>query len=351
MLLREKDLEVGNITSLPVEIQTELVDIKNGISLSHEGISSYGKEATKKLTDFSAQILNDVKMKDSPEVEEMIGSLMGELSQIDANELTEKKSGFLARFFRRDQIKDFVLKYESISGVIEEVKTKLMQAEYQLKKDIRTSEIYLETNQDYIHELDKYIAAGNLRVSEETENLEETKKNTNPDDMLAVQELAIKEAEISALRRKLHNMQLQRAIAIQNIPQIMLLKQGDSVLVEKIEDSIDAAIPLWQSQMVIAIATARQESGVRIQKAVTDTTNRLLSQNSEQLKKSTLGVATELERDIVNVETLKKSNQNLIDTLSELKKIKTEGEARREIAAKEIAQLQGQLNQVLLENK
>ena len=181
--------------------------------------------------------------------------------------------------------------------------------------------------------------------------LDAIKLNLDTSDMLAVQEVAMRESELSNFERKVHNMEIQRTIAIQNIPQLLILKQGDAVLVEKIDDSINSAIPLWESQMVIAINTMRQQAGVKIQKSVTDTTNKLLVQNSEALKQSAIGVAKELERDIVDIDTLKKSNENLIETLREIKTIRANGIKERDQTIAELKSIQSRLNQAMIESQ
>lgn len=351
MLLEKKDLDTANITTLPAETKAEILAIKDSIKLDHESISSYSQGVTKKLTDFSSKILETVKIKDSPEVEGMLSELMGELNTLDTQTLTEKKPTLWRKLFKTNELKTFVMKYESVASVISDVRNKLEQAEYQLRKDIKVSENYLINNKEYIEELDKYILAAKIRIDEEQKDINDQKMAIDETDLLQVQEVAIRESELDALKRKVHNMELQRAIAIQNIPQLLLLKQGDSVLVEKINDSINSAIPLWESQMVIAINAMRQQAGVRVQKGVTDTTNKLLLQNSEALKQSAIGVATELERDIVDIETLKKSNENLITTLKEIKNIRETGAKNREHTVEELKTLQVQLNQVLIENK
>lgn len=349
MLLQKKEFDRADIAILPEEKQAEIIEIKNNIKFDHESISTYSQGVSKKLTDFSTQILDSVKIKDSPEVETMLIQLMTELDALDTETLIERKPSLFRKLFKTNELKTFVMKYESVASIISEVKNKLEQAEYQLRKDIKTSEQYLDKNKEYIEELDKYILAAKLRLQEEQENINAMKLTLDKSDLLQVQEIAIREAEVNSFSRKVHNMELQRTIAIQNIPQLLILKQGDAVLVEKINDSINSAIPLWESQMVIAIQAMRQESGVKLSKSVSDTTNRLLLQNSEALKQSAIGVATELERDIVDIETLKKSNENLISTLKEIKTIRENGTRKRENTVQELAALQLQLNQVLIE--
>jgi len=155
--------------------------------------------------------------------------------------------------------------------------------------------------------------------------------------------LSLKESELNMFERKIHNLELQRMVAIQNIPQLMLIRDGDAVLVEKIQSSIDTSIPLWESQMVIAIQTMRQQNGAKLVKSITDTNNELLRRNSELLKTSTTSVAIELERDIVDLETLKETNNNLIATIEEIRSIRQNGIKNRASVVGELVDLQHRL--------
>lgn len=348
MLLQKKYLDNADISTLPQEKQQEILNIKNSIRFDNESIATYSQGVSKKLTDFSGKILDTVKLKDSPEIETLLVELMGELDTLDTTSLMEKRHSFLHKLFKSNELKTFIMKYDSVAQIISSVKAKLEQAEYQLRKDIKTTEMYLQNNAEYIEELDKYIIAAKLKINEEENIITEMKSTADNEDLLQVQEIAIRDSELASFKRKIHNLELQRTIAIQNIPQLLILKQGDSVLVEKINDSIASTIPLWESQMVIAITTLRQESGVKLSKSVTDTTNKILLQNSEALKQSAIGVATELERDIVDIDTLKKSNENLIQTFKEIREIRAEGARKRDESYHELQELQIKLNDVLL---
>lgn len=326
-----------------VEKQEMISKIKSEIVLEHNNISKYGNEVSRKLTDFSTEILKSVKVKDSPEVEELLLSLVGELNSIDCTALTTKKKGFLAKLFGDKDPEQFLAKYETVHSFISGVTKKLSQAEYTLSKDINVCNEYIAQNREYIQELDLYIEAGQQKLEEVKVEYEKEKAALEPDDMLGSQELALKESEIKMFERKVHNLGIQRMVAIQNIPQLMLIRDGDAVLVEKINSSIDTSIPLWESQMVIAIQTMRQQNGAKLVKSITDTNNELLKRNSELLKTSTTAVAVELERDIVDLETLKATNENLISTIQEIRQIRENGAKNREQVAKELASLQSKL--------
>ena len=333
-----------------VEKNEMIAKIKNDIVLEHNVISKYGNDVSKKLTDFSTEILKSVKVKDSPEVEELLLTLVGELNSIDCTALTAKKKNFLSKLFGGQDFDQFLAKYETVHQFISSVTKKLSQAEYTLSKDIDVCNEYITQNREYIAELDLYIQAGEEKIAEAKAEYEKEKAEIAPDDMLASQELALKESEINMFERKVHNLGIQRMVAIQNIPQLMLIRDGDAVLVEKINASIDTSIPLWESQMVIAIQTMRQQNGAKLVKSITDTNNELLRRNSELLRTSTVAVATELERDIVDLETLKATNNNLISTIQEIRKIRENGVKNRESVARELQGLQTKLIESTIES-
>lgn len=328
---------------MEVEKNEIITKIKNEIVLDYNNISKYGNDVSKKLTEFSTEILKSVKVKDSPEVEELLLTLVGELNSIDCTSLSPKKKGFLSKLFGGQDVQTFIAKYENVHQFITGVTKKLSQAEYTLSKDIEVCNEYIVQNREYISELDLYIEAGKQKLDEVREAFKVEKANLNKDDMLGAQELSLKESEINMLERKVHNLEIQRMVAIQNIPQLMLIRDGDAVLIEKINSSIDTSIPLWESQMVIAIQTMKQEQGAKLVKSITDTNNELLKRNSELLKNSTTAVAVELERDIVDLETLKSTNNNLIATIQEIRNIRENGIKSRQAVALELQNLQTKL--------
>lgn len=348
MLLEQKKLFIGDISTLPINIQNEIMNIKNNILLNHEDIFAYSQEITNKLSEMSTRILDSIKENTIPDTESMFLELMNQLNQIDT---MDSKKNLFQKLFKKTNIDTLLTRYESVSVVVSEVKNKLIQTEYQLKKDIKISEKFLENNFEYIQELDKYIAAGIIKINEEENAIACKKLEIDNKDLLAVQELSMRESNLNTFKRKIHNLKLQRAISIQNISQLMLLKDGNTVLIEKIEDSINSVIPLWQSQIVISIQTMRQDNGAKLQQSVSNATNTLLRQNAKALKESTVAVATELEKDIVDIDTLKYSNEQLISTISNIKEIKEIGEEKRNEVIDELAKLHLQLNQTLLECK
>lgn len=337
-----------SLDNIPQDRKNEIMTIKNSIELNYENTLDFANSASKNLTDFSSDLLKTMKVKDTPEVEGLITELLSGLEQVDANTLLEKKSSFFKKLFRVDELKQFIVKYEDVASVIDGVKEKLEQSNFQLKKDIELCNRYLEQNLNYINELDNFIMAGKIRVSEEQQTLDTEKLSIDSSDMLAVHDFNRRQNELDRLDRKVHNLELMREIAIQNIPQIMLIRDGDGVLIEKIQSSINSAIPLWESQMVIAIQLMRQKGALAIQRGVTNTTNNLIAQNSELLKSGSIEVAKELERGLVDVEVLKKSSDNLIKTLETIRTVRADGKQARLKATEELGTLQLKLNESLM---
>jgi len=346
--LTKREFDTLCLDNLDESRRSQIMNIKNSIALTYEDTLDFAGSASKNLTEFSSDLLKTMKIKDTPEVEDLITELMAGLEKVDVNTLTESKPNFFKKLFKIDELKQFIVRYEDVEGVIGQVKGKLESANYQLKKDIEVCNRYLEQNLNYINELDNFIMAGKIKAKEEQDALNEEKTKADETDLLAVQMLNSRQNEIDRFERKLHNLLLVREIAVQNIPQIMLIRDGDGVLIEKIDTSINSAIPLWESQMVIAIQLMRQKGALAIQRAVTNTTNNLIEKNGELLKSGSIEVAKELETGIVNVETLKKNSQNLIDTLAAIKQIREKGKEDRLKATQELGLLQSKLNEQLL---
>ena len=346
--LTKRNMDMVSLDGLSDAKKNEIIQIKNGLSLSYENVVDFGSSASKNLSSFSTELLTTMKVKDSPEVETMLTELMTGLQEVDCDNLLKKKPSLLKKILKIDDLQNFMIKYEDVQTVINTVKKKLEQTQFQLKKDIELCERYLEQNMNYIEELDSYIMAGMLKVQEEREQLALEEQTLDKSDQLAVHEFSARQNDVERLDRKVHDLTLMREIAIQNIPQIQLIKGGDAVLIEKIQSSINSAIPLWESQIVIAIELMRQKSALTVQKNIVDTTNKLITKNSELLKVGAVEVARELERGIVDIETLKKSQENLIQTLDSIKTIRQDGRQQRLQVAEELTQIHGRLNDALL---
>lgn len=348
MLLTKKNMDALNLSTLTKEQTTKLMEIKDNLKLSNDGIFEYGTEISENLGNFSTELLNKVKLKDNPEIETLLESLMDEINSIDAEKLSIKKKGFLSKLFHTNEVEKFIRKHDTVVSAVEATKQKLEQCQYQLRKDIATAEEYYKENAKNIEDLDYHIVAGRLKIQEERQKYAELAKTTDNDDMLAVQELANYQGYIDLLDKKIYNLELLRGLAIQNIPKLKILSDGDNATIEKINTSITMTIPVWESQMLLAILISRAATATRLDKAVTDMTNRLIEENSSYLKMTATEIATQIERGVIDINSLKKSGNDIVDTCKEIKQIRANAQKEREAALVELKQIQTNLASTIL---
>lgn len=341
-------LNSGDISSLSEIRQREILELKNGLELTHQGIMNFGVEASNNLNDFSTTILQEVKVKDVPEIGTLVQDLMDNINSIDPESLLKSKPSFFKRMFHVEDVQGFIKKYDNVEAVILDIKSKMQSAQMQIEKDIVMLDTFIEQNLKYINDLDSYILAGTLKKKDAELEIEKLKNEINPEDTLAVQELNRYQNALERLDKKIYNLKLLRETAVQNIPQIVLIQQGDCVAVDNIQSSIDSAIPLWESQIVIAITLARQKNVVDLQSNVVKTINEMIRNNSELVKSNALSIARQMESGMIDVDVLKKSSQNLIETLDGIKKIRIEGEKQRDEALRVLTDNQAKLTQAII---
>lgn len=342
-------LNSGDITTLSKEKQEEILEIKNNLELNHQSIMGFGTEASANLNDFSTTILQQVKVKDVPEVEGLVQDLMTSIGQIDTETLLVHKPNLFQRLFHTQNIQTFIRKYDNVEAVVLDIKSKMQSAKMQMEKDVAMLDTFIEQDLKYIDDLDKYILAGTIKKNEAVAELEKLEMEIDPNDSLAMQELGRYQNSVERLEKKLYNLKLLRETAIQNIPQISLIQQGDCVSIDNIQSSIDSAIPLWESQIVIAITLARQKNVVDLQASVIKTINDMIQGNSELVKSNALSIARQMESGVIDIDVLKKSSQNLIETLEGLKQIRIDGEKKRTEALKTLEENHMKLSKVIME--
>ncbi len=312
-------------------------------------VMNYGTAAQKNITDFSNQALNKVRTKDLGEVGDMLSDLVIQLKGLD--DAGEKKG--LRGLFKKGQssIAELKAKYDKAEVNVDKISAALDEHWRVLTKDIAMMDKMYEMNLAYFKELSMYIIAGKLRVEElrqtELPRLQEKAAQSGlPEDAQAANDYA---NLLGRFEKKLHDLELTRMISVQMSPQIRMIQNNDSLMAEKIQTSIVNTIPLWKSQMLIALSLQHGKQAMEAQREVTDVTNKLLQKNSEALRQGSIDVARESERGIVELETLKKTNENLIQTLEEVRNIQNEGRARRAEAEEELGRIEGELKQKLLE--
>ncbi|PJN87785.1 toxic anion resistance protein [Bacillus sp. mrc49] len=322
---------------------------------NHQAMIAYGTPAQSKLLTFSNSMLEHVQKKDVGEVGSIISDLMKKLNELSPDELKPDKPSFFARMFGKlsGSVQEVLSKYQKTGAQIDRISVKLDRSKNILLSDIVILEKLYETNKDYFQALNVYIAAGEIKLEEiHGKTIPELKKSAElSNDQMKFQEVNDMRQFAERLDKRLHDLKLSREITIQSAPQIRLIQNTNQALVEKIQSSIMTAIPLWKNQVAIALTLIRQRHAVEAQKQVSKTTNDLLLKNSEMLKVNTIETAKENERGLVDIETLKNTQANLISTLEETMRIQEEGRHKRRQAEQELASMENELKQKLLEIK
>lgn len=320
--------------------------------LNTEQIMNYGSNAQKNISEFSGAALGTVRTKDLGEVGNMLGDLVVELKGLNFE--PEEKKGFFGLFKKAGQnIAALKAQYDKAEVNVDKIVEALEGHEVVLMKDISMMDKMYEKNQEYLKELTMYILAGKLRI-EQLRTVElprlvaKAQEFGQPEDAQSANDFA---NMIGRFEKKIHDLELTRTISIQMSPQIRMIQNNDSLMAEKIRSSIVNTIPLWKSQMVMALSLYHSEQAMKAQREVTDVTNELLTKNAQALHQGSIGIAREAERGIVDLETLKKTNQELIATLDEVRQIQDDGRARRAQAEQELGRIEGELKQKLLEMK
>ena len=340
------------VEALTPEERAKAEEIKNGIDLMDSQTAIlYGVGAQRNLAEFSDNILANVRNKDTGYVGDLMGELVEKVRDVGVD---EAEGGFLDKLpFLRSAaraVRRLLARYEKIEVQIDRIQRDLEEARMQMLKDVAMFDGLYEKNLEYFRGLQVYIVAGE-------EKLRETREETLPrlraeaqakGDPMSAQVVRDFEDTVDRFEKKLHDLKLSKSIAIQTAPQIRLIQNNDKLLVDKIQTAILSTIPLWKGQIVIALGLARQQSALQMQRSVTDTTNELLQRNAELLKQNSLDVARESERGIVDLETLKKVNDDLISTIEETIQIQREGRAARQSAEAELAGIEQKLKDALL---
>ncbi len=342
--------ETGPKEVLTPEEEKQVADFAAKIDLKDSNlVLQYGAGAQKKIADFSESALDNVKSKDLGEVGQMLSQVVTELKGF---EIQEEEKGFFGLFKKgANRLDGMKAKYAKAETNVNQICKVLQNHQIQLLKDVALLDKMYDLNTVYFKELTMYILAGKRKLEkvrrEELPVLMEKAQNSGfPEDAQAANDLA---SMCGRFEKKLHDLELTRMISIQMAPQIRLVQNNDTLMTEKIQSTLVNTIPLWKSQMVLAIGINHSEQAARAQREVSDMTNELLRKNAEVLKTSTIQTARESERGIVDMETLKKTNESLITTLDEVVRIQEEGRTRRREAEIELGKLEGELKAKLLQ--
>lgn len=321
---------------------------------SHDAITHFGTDAQTHLLQFSHDMLEHVQAKDTSEIGTVLKDLMRKLEEVNPNELDLDKQNFFSRLFRKisTSINEIVSKYQKTGAQIDRISVKLDQYKQALTKDNTMLDQLFEKNREYFDSLNLYIAAGEWKIEELTT---ETLPNMQRKAELSGNQMALQEVNdlvqlIERFEKRIHDLKLSRQITLQSAPQIRLIQNTNEALIEKIHSSILTAIPLWKNQIVIALTLLRQRKAVEAQKQVSKTTNELLLKNAEMLKENTLTAVKENESGLVHIETLKKTQAQLISTIEETLQIQAEGREKRLKAEQELSEMENELKATLIKH-
>ena len=334
---------------LTPEEQKQVDDFAAQIDLTNtQAVLQYGAGSQKKIADFSETALSNVRTKDMGEVGNLLTDVVAQLKDFD----TEEDKGFFGLFKKSgDRLSNLKAKYDKAEANITKICDAMESHQVVLLKDVAVLDKLYQLNLNYFKELSMYILAGKKKLAqaksvELPELLEKAQKSGLPEDTQAAKDFA---AMCERFEKKIYDLELTRAISLQMAPQIRLIQSNDIAMSEKIQSTLVNTIPLWKSQMVIAIGLDHATDAAKAQRAVSDMTNELLKKNAEALKVASVETAKESERGIVDIETLKSTNQTLMTTLDEVMKIQEEGRARRQSAEEDLQRIENEMRDKLLE--
>lgn len=356
-VLMNQQQEIQQVTAqtealTPAERQ-QVEEIKGKINLMDSGYAlQFGSTAQKDMAAFSDSLLSQVRTKDSGQVGELLTDLSGKINDFSEsqNDSFVKKIPLIGSLVNKGE--NMLSSYEKLSTKVAKIQSELEKAKTTMMKDIVLFDNLYQKNLAYFKELQLYIQAGEEKLTEmRNQVLPKLRMDAaNSTDPMAAQVVSDFESNVDRFEKKIHDLKISKTIAIQTAPQLRLIQNNDKILVERVQGAIYNAIPLWKNQIVIALGLSRQQNVLKMQQAVSDTTNELLRKNAEMLKLNTIETAKENNRSIVDMETVKKVNEDLVTTLTETLKIQQEGRIARQNAQQELATIENQLKQVLLDN-
>ena len=351
----EKPVEPAKIeeemqVNLTPEEQKMVDDFAAQIDITNtQQILQYGAGCQKKIADFSETALGNVRTKDMGEVGEMLTQVVAELKSIEDE---DESKGFFGVFKKKaNQLSNMKAKYDKAEVNVNKISEALEAHQITLLKDVAMLDKMYELNLNYFKELSMYILAGKQKLKEAMEKelpalVEKAEKSKLPEDTQAARDFS---EMCNRFEKKIHDLELTRMVSLQMAPQIRLIQNNDTVMSDKIQSTLVNTIPLWKSQMVIAIGLSHSTDAAKAQREVSDMTNELLKKNAENLKTATIETAKESERGIVDIETLQSTNQTLISTLDEVLKIQEEGREKRRNAEAELQKIESEMRDKLLE--
>lgn len=351
---KEQSITTYQTQTLTPEKREKINQIKNQIKpLDNENLLLYGASAQQKLSSFSHQILDEVQKKDVGSIGDSLDQLMKKLKEVDPDEISQVEKSKIKKLFKRvsTSVNELISRYQSVSGQIDRISVQLQNSKDVLLRDVHMLDRLYEENKAYFEALDMFIIAAEEK-REEIQNvmlpdLEQRALASN--DQMIVQDVNDLRHYLNRLDKRIYDLKLSRQITLQSAPQIRMIQDVNQTLAEKIQSSILTSIPLWKNQMAIAMSLLHQQKASKAQQQVTNTTNELLLKNSEMLKMNTIRTAKENERGIVELDTLKTTQQNIVDTIRETLSIQQQGTEKRRAAEIELGKMEQDLKQQLLQ--
>ena len=339
-------------TLTPAE-RKQVDEIKSKIDLMNSGYAlQFGSGAQKNMADFSDSLLSQVRTKDSGEVGALLTDLSGKINEFNRKESDSfvKKLPLIGALVSKGET--MLASYEKLSTKVDKIQSELEKSKTTMMKDIMLFDALYQKNLEYFKHLELYIRAGEEKLAEMRSTvLPKLRADAAASaDPMAGQVVSDFESNVDRFEKKVHDLKISKTIAIQTAPQLRLIQNNDKILVERVQSAIYNAIPLWKNQIVIALGLTRQQNVLKMQQAISDTTNELLKRNAEMLKINSIETAKENNRSIVDIETVKKVNDDLITTIEETLKIQQEGRQARQSAEQELLQIENRLKETLLAN-
>ena len=342
------------IETLSPEEIAKVQSIKDGIDLMDSSTPlSFGAPAQKEIAQFSDSILAKVRAKDAGEVGTLLNELVGKVQGFD---VTKKSGSFLSNIpiigSLVNKAEDVMNSYDKLSVQVEKIQAGLENSKVKMMEDVVMFDTLYQKNLEYFKQLQLYIRAGEEKL-DEIRNVTLPKLRAQASatgDPMAVQVVSDFEQSVDRFEKKIHDLKLSKTLAIQTAPQIRLIQNNDRVLIDRVQSAIYHTIPLWKNQMVIALGLTRQKEVIELQRSISDATNDLLKRNAELLKQNSIDTAKANERGIVDIDTVKKVNEDLISTIQETLRIQAEGRQKRQAAEKELIAIEGRLKDTLLKN-
>lgn len=330
-------------------VRAHINEIKDDINLlDSQALVTYGVGAQREVTNFADNILQKVRAKDAGNVGEVMTDLMITVTDLDIEKLDDEN--FFSKIPIFNNLKRFMAKYKTVEMQLDRIEAELDKARMMLLKDIGIYDTLYQKNVDYFRELECLIMAGDEKIAEARQDvlpqlMAEAQAKGDP---MSAQLVGDFEDTINRFEKKVHDLKLSKTMAIQTAPQIRLIQNTDKILVDKIQTAILNTIPLWKNQIIIALGLQKQQKVLKMQREINQTTNDLITKNSEMLKQNTIEAAKESEAGIVELETLKKVNADLIETINETLKIHQEGRSARQAAETELVNIENQLKGAMM---